>query len=108
MPTSKKRSGNRCWNLSKPTGWVIAAVIATRIAACWRNGQLYELRDTNGALITPEEGRAICAERYKIDPVTRAARRTTNPGAARAGRDRKESQSAPVTSPPHTNATHAA
>jgi transposase len=87
----------------------IAAVLVTRIAACWRNGQLYELRDTNGELITPTEGRAICAERYKIDPATRAARRTNSPAPARrAGRDRKESPSAPVTSPPSANATHAA
>ena len=85
----------------------IAAVLVTRIAACWRNGQLYELRDTDGRAITEAEGRAICAERYKIDAATRAARSTTTP-AMRAGRDRKESTSAPVTSPPPTNATHAA
>lgn len=30
----------------------IAAVLITRIAACWRNGQLYELRDTDGRSIT--------------------------------------------------------
>jgi transposase len=35
----------------------LAAVVMTRIAACWRNGQHYELRDTDGRLITPEEGR---------------------------------------------------
>lgn len=86
----------------------LAAVLVTRIAASWRNGQLYELRDTDGRRITEAEGRAICAERYKIDPATRAARRNPTNTPKRAGRDKKESQSAPVTDPPTTNATQAA
>ena len=40
----------------------------TRIAACWRNGQLYKLRDVDSRLITADEGRRICADRYRIDP----------------------------------------
>ncbi len=88
----------------------IAAVLATRIAACWRNGQLYEIRDTNGSVITAEEGRKICAERYTIDPATRAKRRnaTTAKKLKRVGRDKKESQSAPVTDPPQQQHTKAA
>lgn len=86
----------------------LAAVLVTRIAACWRNGQLYELRDTDGRPITEAEGRAICAERYKIDPATRAARRNPTNTPKRVGRDKKESQSAPVTDPPTINATQAA
>ena len=86
----------------------LAAVLVTRIAACWRNGQLYELRDTDGRPITEAEGRAICTERYKIDPATRAARRNPTNTPKRVGRDNKESQSAPVTDPPTTNATQAA
>ena len=86
----------------------LAAVLVTRIAACWRNGQLYELRDTDGRVITEAEGRAICAERYKIDPATRAARRNPTNTPKRVGRDKKESQSAPVTDPPTINATQAA
>lgn len=88
----------------------IAAVLITRIAACWRNGQHYQLRDTDGTPITETEGRAICATRYRIDPADRAARR--NPTRAKqlkkAGRDRKESHSAPVTDPPTINTTRAA
>lgn len=82
----------------------------TRIAACWRNGQLYELRDTDGTPITETEGRKICAERYKIDRATRAARRnkTTAKKLKEAGRDRKESQSVPVTDPPTNDGTQAA
>ncbi len=88
----------------------IAAVLITRIGACWRNGQLYELRDTNGQLITEAEGRRICAERYKIDQATRAKRRnaTTANKLKRAGRDKKESQRAPVTDPPRQQHTKAA
>jgi transposase len=88
----------------------LAAVLVTRIAACWRNGQLYEIRDTNGQLITAEEGRKICADRYRIDPASRAKRRnaTTSKKLKGADRDKKESQSAPVTSPPQTQPTKAA
>lgn len=87
----------------------VATVLITRIAACWRNGQLYELRDTDGRLITETEGRKICAQRYKIDAAARVARRnTTTAKKLKAGRDRKESPSAPVADPPTTNATEAA
>lgn len=85
----------------------IAGTLITRIAACWRNGQIYELKDTDGNIITEAEGRQICAERYKIDKATRAAR-TRRATPKEAGRDRKESLSAPVTGPPNTNATQAA
>jgi hypothetical protein len=38
----------------------LAAVLVTRIAACWRNGQLYVLRDLDGNIITDAQGRALC------------------------------------------------
>jgi hypothetical protein len=83
----------------------VAAVLITRIAACWRNGQRYELRDEHGNPITEQEGRAICEERYKIDPAVRAARRRTTPAKTfkqRAGRGKKEStpKDAPAIDPP--------
>ncbi|HUS62563.1 MAG TPA: IS110 family transposase [Acidimicrobiales bacterium] len=82
----------------------VAAVLITRIAACWRNGQLYELRDIDGSAITESEGRAICTERYKIDAEMRAARRRTTSVKEfknRAGRGKKESTTtvAPATDP---------
>lgn len=81
----------------------IAAVLMTRIAACWRNGQHYVLRDVDGREITEAEGRKICAERYKIDPAVRAARRRTNTAKQlkqRTSRRRKEStEAAPATGP---------
>ena len=82
----------------------LAPVLITRIAACWRNGQHYELRDVDGSPITEAEGRAICADRYKIDPAIRAARRRTNTAKhlkARTSRRRKEStEAAPASGPP--------
>jgi len=88
----------------------VAAVLITRIAACWRNGQRYELRDEQGKSITEGEGRAICEERYKIDPVVRAARRRTTPAKTfkkRAGPGKKESATkvAPAIDLPGKNAT---
>lgn len=86
----------------------IAAVLITRIGACWRNGQRYELRDTNGQIITEAEGRAICTDRYKIDPATRASRRNTAP-PPRTGRRKKESnKAAPAADPSTTDTTHQA
>jgi transposase len=79
----------------------IAAVLVTRIAACWRNGQHYELRDVDGREITEAEGRKICAERYKIDPAVRADRRRTTTAKqmkGRTSRRKKEStEAAPAT-----------
>ncbi len=79
----------------------------TRIAACWSNGQHYEIRDTDGRIITADEGRKICADQYRIDTTARAKRRdaTATKKLKGAGRDRKESQSAPVTDPPPNHAT---
>lgn len=87
----------------------IAAVLMTRIAACWRNGQHYVLRDLDGREITEAEGRAICSERYKIDPAVRAARRRTNTAKQQKGRTsrrKKESaEAAPATGPSTTEPT---
>ncbi len=87
----------------------LAAVMATRIAACWRRGELYVLRDVDGNEITDAQGRAICAERYKVSAEVRAARKRA--GAAqnmkrRAGRGGKEStKAAPASDPPDLKAT---
>ena len=52
-----------------------AAVVLTRIAACLRTGQPYRLRDTDGTLITEQQGRQIVADRYTIPAPVRPARR---------------------------------
>jgi transposase len=80
----------------------IAAVLVTRLAACWRTGQPYQLRDTDGSSITPEQGRAICAQRYTVPAATRTARRSIRQSIDRkngTGRRSKESPSAPSTGP---------
>ena len=53
----------------------IATVLLTRIAACLRAEQTYQLVDIDGTPITETQGRAIVAERYTIPKATRAARR---------------------------------
>jgi hypothetical protein len=81
----------------------LAAVLATRIAACWRRGEAYVLRDTEGNEITEAEGRAICAERFKVSAAVRQARRngTKAKKLKKAGRGSKEStKAAPASGPP--------
>jgi len=90
----------------------LAAVLATRIAACWRRGETYVLREVDGTEITEAEGRKICAERYKVTAEIRAARRHAG-GAQklkrRAGRGSKEStKAAPASDPPGLDAIRGA
>lgn len=74
----------------------VAAVLVTRIAACWRNDELYVLRDLDGNQITDAQGRALCSA-MKPPPTLQAV--------AGTGRRSKESQSAPSTGPSTTKAT---
>lgn len=83
----------------------IAATLITRIAACWRNGQYYEIRDTDGTIITEAQGREICAERYAIDPATRAARRNNTPIRRTGRREKKSTAAAPAAGPSTTEPT---
>ena len=86
----------------------IGAVLVTRIAACWRRGERYVLRDVDGSEITEAEGRKICAGRYKVSADVRAARRragTAQKLKRRAGRGSKEStKAAPASDPPSVEA----
>src|SRR5690242_12401058 len=51
----------------------LGAVLVTRIAACWRADQPYQLRDLDGRLITEAEGRALCAT---LKPIAGTGRRS--------------------------------
>lgn len=44
----------------------IATTLLTRIGACWRNDQLYIVRDIDGQPVDREQAKAIIAERYSI------------------------------------------
>jgi transposase len=76
----------------------LSTVLLTRMIACWRSGTPYVIRDLDGTPLTPDEGRAMVAERYRISEDIRAQRRTTNKQRG-TGRRSKESPGAPSTSP---------
>ncbi len=90
----------------------VAPALMTRIAACWRNGQRYELRDTDGNEITEEEGRRICAEKFAIPPEVRKARRQAGRAKTQKGRTSRRGQesteAAPASGPSANRATGAA
>lgn len=86
----------------------LAAVLVTRLAACWRHATTYVLRDTDGREITTTEGREICATRYPVTDTDRAktrSLRTAKRLKQGTGRRNEESQSAPATNPSTTKAT---
>lgn len=67
--------GKKHHNSAVCTLTTLAGVLLTRIAACLRTNTHYQLRDTDGAPITEQQGRAIITQRFAIQPQTRAARR---------------------------------
>lgn len=90
----------------------IAPLLMTRIAACWRNGQRYILRDTEGNEITAEDGRRICAERFAVSAEDRRARRQASKGKIQKGRTsrrgKESTEAAPAPGPSAADATGAA
>ena len=81
----------------------IATTLLTRIIACWRAGQPYQLRDIDGRPVTIEQARAIIAERYQIPKHLRARRNTLT--RTRTDRRNKKSRNAPSTGPSTRDAT---
>lgn len=80
----------------------IATVLLTRIATCWRNGQPYVLRDTDGRIITAEQGRQIVQDEHTVDRQTRidaANARQAQRRKGRTGQEQKKSPSAPTSRP---------
>jgi transposase len=83
----------------------LAANLLTRIAACWRTGQPYVIRDVDGREITEAEGKAIVKARYKIDQkkrVAAAGRRMKQRRIQAADRESQKSLSAPTSRPATT------
>jgi transposase len=54
----------------------VSTTLLTRIAACWRTGQPYVVRDVDGRPVTPREAREIIAQRYTVPPEARRRSRT--------------------------------
>ena len=80
----------------------IATILLTRIATCWRTGEHYILRDTDGRPITEEEGRRTIRTHHTVDKKTRinaASKRYSQRQKGRTGREQQESPSAPIHRP---------
>lgn len=88
----------------------IATMLLTRLAACWRRGEHYQLTDLNGQPITIATARQLVAERYTVPAELRAARRATHQQQKGTDRRHQESRSAPTNGPSTTQPTsnHAA
>jgi transposase len=87
----------------------LAAVLATRLAACWRNRTAYQLHDLDGQPITAAEGRTICTTRYHVTDAERAKNRSQRAAQRqkqRTGRRSKESRSAPAAGPSTNQTNH--
>lgn len=84
----------------------VATTLLTRIAACWRTGELYVIRDTDGRVLTPHEGRQIASEHHKVNKRVRdkaTRQRRSQQLKARTGREHEESPSAPASRPATTS-----
>lgn len=80
----------------------LAATLVTRLAACWRNGERYIIRDVDGRELTEAEGRAIVADRYHIPPeVRRKRRRTTTAKQHKQRTGRREQKSTETAASAH-------
>lgn len=80
----------------------IATALLTRIAACWRAGERYAIRDTDGREITAEEGRQIVRDHHQVPKQTRidaANHRQSQHLKQRTGREPQKSPSAPTSRP---------
>jgi hypothetical protein len=83
----------------------LAPQLGTRLAACWRNGERYILRDTDGRVISQAEDRALVAERWTVTEQQRRANRRGRKSqnyeqrARTDQRDQKSTRAAPATSP---------
>ncbi len=80
----------------------ISTTLVTKIIARWRAGAHYQIRDLDGTPLTPAQGRAIIAARYRVRDDIRAQRRTSHTKTG-ASRRHQESPGAPTPArPPDT------
>ncbi len=78
----------------------IATILLTRIATCWRTGQHYVLRDTDGRTITAEEGRSIVRAHHTVDKQIRIKAANTRQSQRRKGRTGRGQQDSKRSNPP--------
>ena len=76
----------------------IATTLLTRIIACWRAGQPYQLRDVDGTPVTIDQARTIIAERYTISKDLRARQ---NHHRHKNGPAKQEVAKRPINRPVH-------
>lgn len=87
----------------------LATLLVTRIAACIRTGQPYQLRDVDGTPITQTEGSEIVKQRYQIKPRRRdniRHQRMRDRRKQAADRESQKSPSAPTSRPANTKPTN--
>lgn len=77
----------------------ISTALLTKIIACWRAGASYQIRDLDGTPLTPAQGRAIVAARYRVRDDIRAQRRTSH-NKTGASRRHQKSPGAPTPARP--------
>ncbi|MFI5614639.1 IS110 family transposase [Amycolatopsis sp. FDAARGOS 1241] len=82
----------------------IATTLLTRIAACWRRGERYQLTGPDGRPITIPDARRLVIQHYTVPAELRAARRAVHQ-QQRTGRRIKESHSAPANGPSINHST---
>ena len=82
-----------------------ATTLVTRIAACMRSQQPYQLRDVDGTPITPEQGRDIVKQRYQTSKKRRDNIRHERMRLRRTQEAGQESPSAPTPQPAHNHPT---
>jgi transposase len=80
----------------------ISTTLLTRLIACWRAGTPYQIRDTDGTPLTPEQGRAIVSARYRVRDDIRAQRRTSH---TKTGTSRRHQESPGAPTPARPAAT---
>lgn len=89
----------------------LAPQLAARLAACWRNGQRYIIRDTHGRPIDADQGREICRRDWTVPADVRRDNRKHRRARRlkqRTGRSNQKSTStaAPASDPSTHDPTH--
>ncbi len=85
----------------------VAATLLTRVVSCWRRGEHYVIRDVDGRVVNPAEGKRIVDGRYTIPSELRSPRfrKGVMVPTGRTGQRSQESLGAPSPGPSERHAT---